>query len=146
MVLPKSPLGIAVTYALNQWQALCRYAEDGRLDIDNNRSERMLRHVAIGRKNWQSVGSELTGQEAANIMTVVMTCRALEIDPQIYLTRTLQDLARSDGSAAQVEQWTPLRWKERGLDLAVIEEHRDHIGKVLASAVANAARSGPPPQ
>jgi transposase len=146
IVLPKSPLGVAVTYALNQWQALCRYAEDGRLDIDNNRSERMLRHVAIGRKNWQSVGCELTGQEAANIMTVVMTCRALDIDPQIYLTRTLQDLARSDGSLAQVEQWTPMRWKERGLDLAVIEEHRDHIGKVLANAVANAARSGPPPQ
>lgn len=106
----------------------------------------MLRHVAIGRKNWLSVGNELTGQEAANVMTVVMTCRALDIDPQIYLTRTLQDLARSAGSDAQVDHWTPMRWKERGLDLAVIEEHRDHIGKVLAAAVANAARSSRPPQ
>lgn len=145
-VLPKSPLGGAVTYALNQWQALCRYTEDGRLDIDNNRSERMLRHVAVGRKNWLSVGNELTGQEAANVMTVVMTCRALDIDPQVYLTRTLQDLARWDGSADQVDQWTPMRWKERGLDLAAIEEHRDHIAKVLAAAVANVAGAGQPPR
>ncbi len=145
-VLPKSPLGVAVTYAINQWQALCRYAEDGRLDIDNNRSERMLRHVAIGRKNWLSVGNEMTGQEAANVMTVVMTCRALDIDPQIYLTRTLQDLARSDGTEAQIEEWTPMRWKDRGLDVTVIEEHREHIGKVLAAAVANAARTSLPPK
>ena len=106
----------------------------------------VAKDVAIGRKNWLSVGNEMTGQEAANIMTVVMTCRALDIDPQIYLTRTLQDLARSDGTDAQVEQWTPMRWKDRGLDVTVIEEHREHIGKVLAAAVANAARTSPPPK
>ena len=117
-VLPKSPLGSAVVYARNQWQALCRYTDDGRLDIDNNRSERMLRHVAVGRKNWMSVGNEMTGQEAANVMTVVMTC--------------------------QIDQWTPMRWKDRGLDVTMIEEHREHIGKVLAAAVANTARGSPP--
>ena len=142
-VLPKSPLGSAVTYATNQWQALARYAEDGRLDIDNNRSERMLRHVAIGRKNWMSVGNEITGQEAANVMSVVMTCRALDIDPQVYLTRTLQDLARWDGSNAQIEAWTPMRWKERGIDIVSANEHREHIGKALAAAVANVARAKP---
>ena len=50
-VLPKSVLSKAVWYARNQWQALCRYTEDGRLSIDNNVSERTLRHQAIGRKN-----------------------------------------------------------------------------------------------
>ena len=51
MALPKSNLAKAVTYARNQWVALRRYSEDGRLTIDNNVSERTLRHQAIGRKN-----------------------------------------------------------------------------------------------
>ena len=59
VVLPRSPMAQAITYTLNQWDALCRYVEDGRLDIDNNRSERMLRHVAIRRKNYLSVGNEV---------------------------------------------------------------------------------------
>ena len=52
--LPKSNLAKAVTYAQNQGEALRRYTEDGRLTIDNNVSERTLRHQAIGRKNWPS--------------------------------------------------------------------------------------------
>jgi transposase len=56
-LLPKSALAQAVTYALNQWQALCRYTQDGRLTIDNNVSERRLRDEAIGRKNWMFLGS-----------------------------------------------------------------------------------------
>ena len=53
-VLPKSSLAKAVTYARNQWEALRRYTDDGRLTIDNNVSERTLRHQAIGRKNYGS--------------------------------------------------------------------------------------------
>jgi hypothetical protein len=59
--LPKSALAKAVWYARNQWQALCRYTEDGRLSIDNNVSERTLRHQAIGRKNWLFLGSAQAG-------------------------------------------------------------------------------------
>jgi len=50
-VLPKSPMGQAIQYALNQWDALCVYTTDGRLAIDNNASENALRRVALGRKN-----------------------------------------------------------------------------------------------
>ena len=53
-VLPKSNLAKAVTYARNQWEALRRYTQDGRLTMDNNVSERTLRHQAVGRKNWLS--------------------------------------------------------------------------------------------
>ena len=56
--LPKSVLAKAVSYAQNQWQALRRYTTDGRLSIDNNVSERTLRHQAVGRKNWLFLGSE----------------------------------------------------------------------------------------
>ncbi len=55
--LPKSPLGKAVTYALNNWDGLCTYLQNGDLRIDNNKSERTLRAMAIGRKNWLFMGS-----------------------------------------------------------------------------------------
>src|SRR5690606_35741789 len=51
-VLPKSSLGQAITYCLNQWDKLVAFLEDGRLEIDNNRSERSIKPVVIGRKNW----------------------------------------------------------------------------------------------
>jgi transposase len=56
-VLPKSPAGQAVSYALKNWQALTRYCEDGGLAIDNNHTERSLRGIAVGRNNWLFVGS-----------------------------------------------------------------------------------------
>ena len=62
-ILPKSALAKAVTYARNQWAALRRYTADGRLTIDNNTSERTLRHQAIGRKNWLFLGSKAAAQQ-----------------------------------------------------------------------------------
>ena len=56
-VLPKSPIGQAFTYTLNQWQALSRYTENGALSIDNNISERTVKIPALGRKNWLFVAS-----------------------------------------------------------------------------------------
>ncbi|MFN7589845.1 MAG: transposase, partial [Planctomycetota bacterium] len=55
---PKSLLGKAVGYFLNQWDALCYFTGDGRVAIDNNRVERQMRCVAVGRKNWLFAGSE----------------------------------------------------------------------------------------
>jgi len=56
--LPKSPLGAAIGYALRNWVALTRYAEDGRLKIDNNGAEQALRPIALGRKNWLFAGAK----------------------------------------------------------------------------------------
>ena len=69
-VLPKSKLAEAINYALNQWQALCRYTEAGCLTIDNNAAEREMKQIAIGRKNWLFFGSPQGGQTAA-ILSVV---------------------------------------------------------------------------
>ena len=63
-VLPKSPIGQAIAYALRHWQALCRYTEDGILDIDNNLAERLVKLPAILRKNALFVGSEEGGHRA----------------------------------------------------------------------------------
>lgn len=79
-ILPKSPMGEAVTYALNQWDALKRYLEDGRLEIDNNATERSMRGVAVGRKNWLFAGSEAGGRRAAALYSIIESCRRLHLD------------------------------------------------------------------
>jgi hypothetical protein len=66
-VLPKSPMGEAIAYALNNWVALVRYTEAGFLAIDNNVAEREMKRIAIGRKNWLTVGSPRGGQTAFTI-------------------------------------------------------------------------------
>lgn len=90
--LPKSPLGVAIGYVLNRWEAFLRYTEDGRLSADNNLSERTLRAIALGRANWKFVGSAASGANAAIHFTVVGSCRHLGIDPFAYLRDVLPKL------------------------------------------------------
>jgi len=74
---PKSPLMEALKYSLNRWESLCRYAQDGRLSIDNNSAERSIRGVGIGRKNYMFFGSDNGGDRAAVLYSLVETrlCR-----------------------------------------------------------------------
>ncbi len=111
-VLPKSPLGQAVGYALNNWAALKRYLEQGYLAIDNNLSERTLRAIALGRNNWGVLGSETSGRTAAVLYTMVGTCKHLGIDPFAYLKETLPGLfALGDQpTTEQLMEWLPDRW------------------------------------
>lgn len=113
--LPKSPLGVAVGYATNNWAALERYADRGYLAIDNNLSERTLRAVALGRNNWGVIGSEVGGRTAAVLYSVVGTCKHLGIDPFAYLRDALPGLfALGEGpTAEQLSAWLPDRWLSR---------------------------------
>jgi transposase len=92
-LLPKSALAQAVTYALNQWRALCRYTEDGRLTIDNNVSERRLRDQAIGRKNWMFLGSVEAGPRAAVLCTILAGAKRHRLEPWAYLRDVILQLA-----------------------------------------------------
>ena len=65
IVLPRSPMSKAITYALNQWSALCTYATQGFLNIDNNSAERALKRVALGRKNWLFAGNDQAARSHA---------------------------------------------------------------------------------
>ncbi len=105
--LPKSDLGKAVSYARNQWQALRRYTEDGRLTIDNNISERTLRHQAIGRKNWLFLGSKQAGPRAAILFTVLAGAKRHRIEPWAYLREILLRLHADD---ARLDELLPDRW------------------------------------
>ncbi len=108
-LLPKSALAQAVTYALNQWQALCRYTEDGRLTIDNNVSERRLRDQAIGRKNWLFLGSDRAGDRAAVIYTIIAGAKRHRIEPWAYLNDVILQLA-VDASPESLERLLPDCW------------------------------------
>ena len=89
----KSTLGKALQYALNRWDALARYADDGRLSIDNNLSERLLRGIAVTRKNFLFVGSDAGGQRAAIIYTIAETAKLNGLDPEAYIAAVLDRLA-----------------------------------------------------
>src|SRR5262249_47414108 len=110
--LPKSPLGQAIGYALNHWEALRRYLEQGDLAIDNNLSERALRAIALGRNNWGVIGSEAGGRTAAVLYTVVGTCKHLGIDPLAYVREALMGLfgLGERPTAEQLSEWLPERW------------------------------------
>ena len=110
--LPKSPLGQAIGYARNNWQALNRYVEQGFLAIDNNLSERTLRAIALGRNNWGVLGSEAGGRTAATLYSVVGTCKHLGIDPFAYLRDALPGLFAlgDEPTAEQLAEWLPDRW------------------------------------
>ena len=109
-VLPKSPLGKAIGYALNQWDALCRYTEDGRLEIDNNGAERALRPIVVGRKNWLFIGSERAAHRTAVLLTLVHTAKAHDIDPFAYLRDLIERV--STHPMNRVDELTPRMWKE----------------------------------
>jgi hypothetical protein len=105
--LPKSPMGDAIGYALRQWETLVRYLDDGRLDIDNNRVERQMRSVAVGRKNWMFAGSAAGARRAATIYSLVNTCGLLGIEPWAYLKDVLQRISEGADAATL----TPRLWK-----------------------------------
>jgi transposase len=108
-VLPKSPIGEAISYALNHWQALIRPLEAGFLEIDNGESERALKPVAIGRRNWLFAGSDNGGKTAAVLMSLCATCKAWLIDPFAYL-RDVHDRV-STHPMSRIEELLPDRWK-----------------------------------
>jgi transposase len=108
-LLPKSALAQAVTYALNQWQALCLYTADGRLNIDNNVSERRLRDQAIGRKNWMFLGSDEAGPRAAVLCTIIAGAKRHRLEPWAYLYDVILQLS-VDASPELLVGLLPDRW------------------------------------
>ena len=89
----KSDTAVAVRYALGRWDALLRYCDDGRLEIDNNAAERALRAVALGRKNYLFAGSDRGGESAAAIYSLIGTAKLNGIDPESYLRNVLSRIS-----------------------------------------------------
>jgi transposase len=107
-VRPKSPLGDALRYLTNQWAALQRYVDDGRVAIDNNRAENQLRVVAVGRKNWLFAGSMTGAHRAALLYSLVQSCKLVDVPPFDYLKDVLLRVATHPQRL--IHQLTPKAW------------------------------------
>jgi transposase len=106
--LPKSALGQAVSYTLNQWPRLRRCFDYAEVELSNNLAENSMRPVALGRKNWLHVGSAQSGPKVAAILSVVESCRRLRIPVRQYLLAVLPGMARR--KVSDVAALTPARW------------------------------------
>ena len=95
----------AIGYAMNQWQALTRFLDDGRTEVDNNAAERALRSVAVGRKNFLFLGSDLGGERAATMYSLLGTLKLNNINPETYLRHVLSVIA--DHPVNKIEELLP---------------------------------------
>jgi transposase len=109
---PKSPLGAAIRYALGQWTELRVFLDDARVPLDNNASERALRRIAVGRKNYLFVGDVASGRSLAGLYSLVATCESREINPFDYLADVLMRV--QDHPASAVDQLLPGAWAAAG--------------------------------
>ena len=113
----KTALGKAFRYTLNRWEALTCFATDGRLSIDNNLSERLLRGVAITRKNFMFVGSDRGGDRAALFYTLIETAKLNGLDPEAYIAAVIDRMAKGHNSKA-LDALLPWNFKTTELDTA----------------------------
>jgi len=107
--LPKSPIGKAISYALNHWRALCHYLREGYLDIDNNAAERAIKPLVLGRKNYLFFGSHEGGKYAAIIYSLIATCKQHGVNTYDYLKDVLARLPSQ--KIGKIDELLPYNWK-----------------------------------
>jgi hypothetical protein len=114
---PRHDLAKAMTYMLKRWRAFTRFLEDGRICLTNNAAERALRGIALGRKSWLFAGSDRGGQRAAAMLSLIVTAKMNDVDPQAWLADVLARIA--DHPAHRLEELMPWSW--RSLDAPTAE-------------------------
>lgn len=132
--LPKSPIGQAIGYARNHWVPLTRFLEDGRLRLDNNRSELELRREAVGRRNWIFVGSDDGAEWNAIAVSLIASCELHGIEPWAYLRDVL--ILLPDWPRDRVLELAPKFWKQS-------LEHSDAQKRLDESIWSRVHRSAP---
>ena len=108
--IPKSTLGKAVTYGLNNWTAIEKYITNGRLEIDNNLIENKIRPIALGRKNFLFAGSHEAAERLAVIYSITGTCKANEVNPSDYFAWLLPKI--NDAKITEMHLYTPMAYKK----------------------------------
>ncbi len=106
---PKSALRRGLTYTINQYQALRKFLEDGRLPLDNNDCERELRTVAVGRKNYLFAGSDAAARRSAVFYSLLGTCKHAGVEPWAYLRDVMQRIAEG-WPQSRVDELLPPNW------------------------------------
>lgn len=107
-VLPRSPLGKAVSYALGQWEYVKAYVEDGRYEIDQNLVENAIRPSCVGKKNWLFIGHPEAGWRSAVLYTMIINCRRRNLDPWAWMTDVFKRLPTTTHTT--LDQLLPANW------------------------------------
>ena len=102
----------AIDYTLRRWEALTRCLHDGNVAVDNNHIENLMRPWAMGRKAWLFAGSEMGGERAAAMMSLLQSAKLNGHDPLAYLTDVLTRLPNHPNS--RIEELLPHRWTQPG--------------------------------
>jgi hypothetical protein len=108
-VLQKSPIAEAIRYALSRWEGLCRFPEDGRVEIDSNVVERAIRPLALNRKNALFAGSDGGGEHWAVLASLVETCKLSTVDPEAYLADVFTRLVAAH-PVSRLDELLPWNW------------------------------------
>jgi transposase len=106
----KSPLAEAVGYALNQWEGLTRFLDDGRIEIDSNTVERSMRPIALNRKNALFAGHDLGAENWAVLASLIETCKWHDVNPEAWLADVLTRLV-GGWPNRRLAELTPWAWK-----------------------------------
>jgi transposase len=104
-VLPESLLGKALKYALNQWEKAFRYCDDGRLDIDNNRSESAIKPFVMGRKFWLFSQTTNGANASATLYSIVETAKANGLVPYDYMMHVMNQIMMRNTDPEQLLPW-----------------------------------------
>ncbi|MPY26907.1 IS66 family transposase [Shewanella sp. YLB-07] len=104
-ISPKTKLGEAISYTLNQWPKLMRYIEDGRLSIDNNRAERTVKPFVVGRKNWMFSNTASGAQASAVLYSIIETAKVNGLMPFDYINHCLTQLAIDPNEVESLLPW-----------------------------------------
>jgi transposase len=124
-VLPKSDFAEALRYLRNHWQALTVYVRDGRIPIDNNSVEQLMKQVAMGRKAWLFVCSVAGGERSAKMMTLMSSARRHDLDVWVYVKDVLDQLL---AGSTDYHSLLPDVWKQQHPEAVRayrVEERRD---------------------
>ncbi|TAY42434.1 IS66 family transposase [Rhizobium leguminosarum] len=109
-----SPVAEPIDYMLKRWNGFVSFLDDGRICLTNNAAERALRGFALGRKSWLFAGSDRGADRAALIVTLIMSAKLNDIDPQAWLADVLARIA--DTPISKLEQLLPWNWQPHGLN------------------------------
>jgi hypothetical protein len=133
---PSGDITRASAYCLNQWNALTRFLDDGRLSLDNNLPEQQLRDIALGRKNFLFAGSQEAAHRTATLYSLMRTCAQHGIEPLPWLTSVLRRLAKS-WDPNRLDELLPDRWQllHRGGDANASPHAADSRTPVMADGV-----------
>jgi transposase len=131
---PKTPLGQAVGYLHRQWKRLVLYLDDGNLEATNNRRERELRRLILGRKNWLFTWLDLGGERTAAILTIIATCIAHDVNPRRYLHLVTRLI---------VQGWPNARLRELLPDRMLVAYPELYVGDGAAPAISGELAPAP---